>query len=57
MIYAHAYTAEIVHEMYQQLVKDVEVNEFRMLDTLHHFTAGMKSVFTQETWDSLNLIR
>ena len=56
-MYAHAYSAERVYELYDQMCKDVFNSEFKLLDLMHHYTAGMKSVYTQECWDSLILIR
>ena len=57
IMFAHAYTSEVVYDMYVQFCDDVMNNDFKLLDLMHHYTSGMKSVFTQECWDSLILIR
>jgi acyl-CoA oxidase len=46
-----------VHGQYKQLLEDIKVDKFDLLDELHHFTSGMKSVFTQTTNDGLFQIR
>ena len=56
-MFAHAYTADFVHKMYVQLVENIANDDYKLIDPLHHFTSGMKSVFTQEAMDSLILIR
>ena len=45
-MYAHAYASEKIYDMYDQFCKDVLNGEFKLLDIMHHFTSGMKSVFT-----------
>lgn len=50
---AHKY----VLDKYQKLMEDVKKGEFGLLDELHHFTSGMKSVFTQASFDGLLQIR
>ena len=42
-----------VQSQYKQLLEDIKVDKFDLLDELHHFTSGMKSVFTQTTNDGL----
>ena len=56
-MYAHAYASERIYDLYDQFCKDSLNGEFKLLDIMHHFTSGMKSVFTQECWDSLILMR
>jgi acyl-CoA oxidase len=38
-------------------MKDIKKSKFELLDVVHHFTSGMKSVFTQECMDDMVLIR
>jgi hypothetical protein len=45
-MYAHAYSASHVLNLYEQMLVDAEKGEFKLLDIMHHLTAGMKSVFT-----------
>ena len=56
-MYAHAYSSQYVYNTYLKLVEGVKTGDFELLDVMHHYTSGMKSVFTQETWDSLISIR
>ena len=56
-MFAHAYASEYVYQVYDQFCKDALNSDFKLLDVVHHLTSGMKSVFTQECWDSLILIR
>ena len=35
----------------------MEKNDYSLLDLLHHYTAGMKSSYTQETNDGIIAIR
>ena len=43
--------------MIDQTYKDAENGVFDLLDIMHHYTSGMKSVFTQQCFDSLIQIR
>jgi len=38
-------------------MNDIKSNNFKLLDVLHHYTSGMKAVFTQECFDSALKIR
>lgn len=57
IMYAHSYSAHMVQVLYDQMIEDAAKGEFGTLDIMHHYTSGMKSVFTQECYDSLILIR
>ena len=35
-----------VSEKFDQLMKEIQVSNFKSLDLLHHYTSGMKSVFS-----------
>lgn len=37
--------------------KEVKIGKFKTLDVLHHFTAGLKSLYSQITYDGIELIR
>lgn len=52
-----AITADHVADKYYQAMDDIKKSNFKLLDLLHHYTSGMKSVFTQDTHDGMNLIR
>lgn len=43
--------------MYEDMVKDIEKGDFKLMDLMHHLTAGGKSVFTQDCHDSMLIIR
>ena len=49
-MYAQALASHHVSEMYRQLMKDIENDKFELLDILHHYTSGMKAVYTSETF-------
>lgn len=57
IMYAHSYSAWQVQLLMDKMQEDAAKGEFGLLEILHHYTSGMKSVFTQECWDSLILIR
>jgi acyl-CoA oxidase len=39
------------------MLEEIKVQNFKSLDVLHHFCSGMKSVFSQEGFDNLLVIR
>jgi len=45
-VFAQAAADEHVNAKYAQLMKEMQVSNFKNLDLLHHYTAGMKSVFS-----------
>ena len=51
--FGFAFSHRYVHSQYKQLLEDIKVNKFDLLDELHHFTSGMKSVFSQICMDGL----
>lgn len=53
IMYAHCYSAAHVQGIYDQMMDDAANGKFDTLDLMHHYTSGMKSVFTQECYDSL----
>jgi hypothetical protein len=57
MMYAHSYSASHVLGLYEQMLEDAKKGEFELLDIMHHYTSGMKSLFTQECYDNLIAIR
>ena len=50
-MFAHAFSSHYVNKMYRKLMVDIKNNDFGVLDILHHFTSGMKAVYTQECMD------
>jgi len=43
--------------LYKKLEQGIEEGDFALLDLMHHYTSGMKAVYTQETLDSMLIIR
>lgn len=56
-MFAMSFASEVVVKKYHQLMEDIKTQNFKMLDVIHHFCSGMKSVYTQDVNDSLYLIR
>ena len=56
-LFAQSITGDIIANDSNQLEKDFKEENFSNLDVLHHFCAGMKAVYSQETIDALFLIR
>ena len=54
---AFSVASDMVVDKHTQLMDEVKRHNFKLLDPLHHYTSGMKSVFTQDTMDGLYLIR
>ena len=38
-------------------MEDIKTKNFKLLDLLHHYCSGMKSIYTQEVTDGLYAIR
>jgi acyl-CoA oxidase len=53
MLMSHTFLVE----KYQSLLTDIRTGKFDQLDEMHHFTSGMKSVFTQLCFDGLLQVR
>jgi hypothetical protein len=51
--FGFAFGHKYIYNQYKQLLEDIKVEKFDLLDVCHHFTSGMKSVFTQTTNDGL----
>jgi hypothetical protein len=45
-MFAQSFASEHVYYKYEKLMNDIKKNDFKLLDLIHHYTAGMKSVFT-----------
>jgi len=43
-MFAHAFFSEHVHKNYKQMIAESKKSEFRLLDLVHHYTSGGKSV-------------
>jgi hypothetical protein len=45
-MFAQSFAQDHVVEKFNQLLKDIKKQNFKNLDLLHHYTSGMKSVYT-----------
>ena len=43
---AFTFASDMVIAKHTQLLKDIEKHNFTLLDPLHHYTSGMKAVFS-----------
>jgi len=48
---AFSITSDMVVEKHSQLMEDITKQNFKLLDPLHHYTSGMKAVYTQDCMD------
>jgi len=55
--FAMGFSGDIVIKKFEQLMQDIKVQKFQNLDVLHHYCAGMKSVYTQVTTDGMYAVR
>lgn len=54
---SHMICYQLIDTMYRQLIEDCKVGKFELLDLLHHYTSGFKSVFTEQCFNGLLVIR
>jgi hypothetical protein len=45
-MFAHGFTSSHLVVKYKEMMVGVEKNDFEMLDLIHHYSAGMKAIFT-----------
>ena len=55
--FAFQFSSVHLNEVVNQLQVDIKSNKFELLDLCHHYTSGMKAIFTQMSYESLLLIR
>lgn len=46
-----------MHVFRNIMVEEVKSGKFKTLDLMHHFTSGLKSLYSQATYDGIDLIR
>lgn len=56
-MFAQSFAADYSLQKYYTLRQDIKKSKFQLLDVAHHYTSGMKAVFTQNTMDGLIAIR
>ena len=44
--FLHAAGTDYVSMMYEDLIKGMSKNDFKLLDFMHHLSAGMKCIYT-----------
>jgi acyl-CoA oxidase len=56
-MFAHSYASNEVLGKYYSLLEDIKKSKFELLDIVHHFSSGMKSVYSSDCYDGMILIR
>lgn len=56
-MYAQSYGSHHATQIYNTLIEKLKKGDYSLLELSHHYLAGMKSVYTQETNDKLYVIR
>ena len=58
-MFAQSYSSHYVIQEFYKLLADIRkpVAKYDRLDVCHHWSAGMKALFTQQTQEGLALIR
>ena len=56
-IYAQSYGSNHATEIYDRLMEKLKKDDYSLLDLSHHYLAGMKAVYTQESVEKLYVIR
>lgn len=57
MMFAHSYASENVTQLHKRLLEDISKSKFDLLEVVHHYSSGMKSLFTDQCYYSLIAIR
>lgn len=57
MSFAHTISNSYVVEVYEKMTEQIDKNDFGLLEIMHHFSSGFKSVQTQDTCDGAEIIR
>ena len=56
-MWAYSYSIQHVRGKYDAMVEGINRKDFSLLDLLHHYTSGFKSVYSQVTFDSIVSLR
>lgn len=51
--FLHAAGTDYISMMYDKLIDGIEKKDFQLLQFMHHLSAGMKSVYTQDCVDGI----
>ena len=55
--YVHGAGTDYMTILYDKFIKNLEKDDFSLLDVMNHFTSGMKSNYTQSCVDGIYNIR
>lgn len=55
--YAMQITANYISMLHKESRNHVKEGNFKMLDQLHHYTSGLKSLYSQMAYDGIDLVR
>jgi len=56
-MFGHALFSDHLDEQYKVMMAQARQGNFKMLDLIHHLASGGKAVHTQESLESLYIIR
>ena len=56
-MFAQAFSNLHLYNLYKKLEEGINVSDFSLLELMHHYTSGMKSVYTQEVYEGMLTIR
>ena len=56
-MFANSFSSHYIVKMLYRLLDEIKESKFNLLEIMHHYTSGMKAVFTQECNDGLLAIR
>jgi len=56
-MFATRFASHYLNQKFGQLMDDINNDNFDLLDICHHFSSGMKGVFTQDGFDGCVQIR
>ena len=55
--FAQAAASDIVSTKFYQMLEDIKTGNFKLLDLLHHYTSGMKSIYTDDVMKGMLTVR
>lgn len=55
--YGMLFASQYYFEIFKQLMVDIKKEDFKNMDLVHHFSSGMKSIYSQTAMDNIYTIR
>lgn len=46
-----------LYNFHIQMLEEVDKGKFKMLDMMHHFTSGLKSLYSTMTYEGIDFVR